>query len=142
MDYLNQICKKAQHPVGLFYVFVALGITPVVPHNPCTDLYCYSLEHPALYVPIDRKSAWGRIAAKGGNCCEQMRTKLFKFYPKGYPQILGIIWAVDELIMHTKVSIWLNINQFCWQEISKLFIKKPTCFQVGFLGFASQFFIA
>ena len=90
----------------------------------------------------DKKSAWGRIAAKGGNCCAPKRTKLFKFYPKGYPQKLGIIWAVYELIMHTKVSFWLNINQFYWQEVSNLLIKKPTCFQAGFLGLRPQFLIA
>ena len=78
--------------------------------------------------PHDKKSAWGRISAKDLNPCAPKRTKLFKFYPKVYPQKLGIIWAVDELIMHTKVSFWLNINQFYWQEVSNLLIKKPTCF--------------
>ena len=50
--------KKAQHPVGLFYIFDALGITPVVPLTfPCSLVYFYCLEHPALYVSIIRNRA-------------------------------------------------------------------------------------
>ena len=92
--------------------------------------------------PHDKKSAWGRIAAKGGNCCAPKRTKLFKFYPKGYPQKLGIIWAVDELTMYTKVSIWLNTDLFCWRNISKLFIKKADLFPSRLFRFPSPIFIA
>ena len=44
--------KKAQHPVGLFYIFDAFGITPVVPYIPCSFYYCSYLEHPALYMPM------------------------------------------------------------------------------------------
>ena len=44
--------KKAQHPVGLFYIFDAFGITPVVPAF-SVAVFSYSyLEHPALYVPM------------------------------------------------------------------------------------------
>jgi len=40
---------------------------------------------------------------------------------------LWIIWAVAKLIMHNNVLFWLNIDQFYWQEVSNLLIKKPTC---------------
>ena len=44
--------KKAQHPVGPFYIFDAIGITPVVPAF-SVAVFSYSyLEHPALYVPM------------------------------------------------------------------------------------------
>ncbi|HAV5486330.1 hypothetical protein B9X95_05215 [Acinetobacter baumannii] len=44
--------KKAQHPVGLFYIFDAFGITPVVPAF-SVAVFSYSyLEHSALYVPM------------------------------------------------------------------------------------------
>ncbi|EXI11229.1 hypothetical protein J610_4052 [Acinetobacter sp. 723929] len=33
-------------------------------------------------------------------------------------------------------------DQFYWLKVTDLLNKKPTCFQVGFLSFASQFFIA
>lgn len=41
--------KKAQHPVELFYIFDAFGMTPVVPYFPCGAYYFYCLEHPARY---------------------------------------------------------------------------------------------
>jgi len=33
-------------------------------------------------------------------------------------------------------------EQFYWLKITDVLNKKPTCFQVDFLGVASQFFIA
>jgi hypothetical protein len=48
----NHRNKKAQHPVGLFYIFDAFGITPVVPAF-SVAVFSYSyLEHPALYMPM------------------------------------------------------------------------------------------
>jgi hypothetical protein len=46
--------KKAQHPVGLFYIFDAFGITPVVPAFSVAVFSYFYLEHPALYVLMIR----------------------------------------------------------------------------------------
>ena len=85
--------------------------------------------------PHDRKSERSGIDVKSLNQCTPERTNLAVFYPKSCPQKLGIIWAVDELINHNNKSFWLNIDRFYWRNISELRIKKPTCFQVGFLTF-------
>ncbi len=46
---------------------------------------------------------------------------------------------------HKIVSLKLKsviFGQNDWQEVSKLHIKKPTCFQAGFLTPSSAFFIS
>ncbi len=46
---------------------------------------------------------------------------------------------------HKIVSLKLRsviFSQNYWQELSKMIIKKPTCFQVGFSGLRPRFFIA
>ena len=51
--------KKAQHPVGLFYIFDAFGITPVVPAFSVAVYSYFYLEHPALYVSMI--GGWGEV---------------------------------------------------------------------------------
>jgi hypothetical protein len=59
-----------------------------------------------------------------------------------YPQEMGIILDPGTLRTLEKPQNRLLFKQNYWQEVSKPLIKKPTCFQVGFLGLRPQFFIA
>ena len=68
------------------------------------------------------------------NLCQPERTTLLKTYPKVYPQKLRIISEVQALSYQGKSEIWVFFDRFYWQELSKLLIKKPTCFKIGFLG--------
>ncbi len=68
------------------------------------------------------------------NSCQLWLTRLLKTYPKVYPQKLRIISEVQALIKFKKLQNRLLFKQIYWQELSKLLIKKPTCFKVGFLG--------
>ena len=79
-----------------------------------------------------------RIAAKGRVSCEPKRTK----QPKFYPQEMGIILNIQALIKFKKSQNRLLFKQIYWQEVSKLLIKKPTCFQAGFSTSSSKLFIA
>jgi len=45
---------------------------------------------------------------------------------------MWIIWDIEALIKFEKSQNWLLFKQIYWQELSKLLIKKPTCFQVSF----------
>ena len=65
--------KKAQHPVGLFYIFDAFGITPVVPASLLFLLLFLSGASCSL-CPHDRWLGRSRIAAKGLNPCTPGRT--------------------------------------------------------------------
>lgn len=40
---------------------------------------------------------------------------------------------IEALIKFEKSQKWLLFKQIYWQELSKLLIKKPTCFKIGFL---------
>ena len=71
-----------------------------------------------------------RIAAKDRNLRKLKRTK----QPKFYPQEMGIILNIHALIKFKKLQNRLLFKQIYWQELSKLLIKKPTCFKIGFLG--------
>ncbi len=68
------------------------------------------------------------------NLCQPERTTLLKTYPKVYPQKLRIISEVQALIKFKKLQNRLLFKQTYWQELSKLLIKNPTCFKIGFLG--------
>ncbi|MRA48001.1 hypothetical protein F4T72_20240 [Acinetobacter pittii] len=61
--------------------------------------------------------------------------------PEIYPQEMGIILNIHALIKFKKSQNRLLFKQNYWQELSKQFIKKPTCFQVGFSGLRPRFFI-
>ena len=74
------------------------------------------------------------IDAMVPNSCQLWLTRLLKTYPKVYPQKLRIISEVQALSYQGKSEIWAFFNRFYWQELSKLLIKKPTCFKIGFLG--------
>jgi len=83
--------KKAQHPVGLFYIFDAFGLTPVEPAFSIAVICYFYLEHPARYGFHDSAQAWIWIFAKSLNCCTFRRTKLAEIYPDIYPQKLRIV---------------------------------------------------
>jgi len=46
--------------------------------------------------------------------------------------IMDWILNIQALIKFKKSQNRLFFKQFYWQELSKLLIKKPTCFQVSF----------
>ncbi|QZD27918.1 hypothetical protein ABEKA_3286 (plasmid) [Acinetobacter lwoffii] len=54
--------------------------------------------------------------------------------PEIYPQEMEIILNIHALIKFKKSQNRLLFKQIYWQELSKLLIKKPTCFKIGFLG--------
>ena len=56
--------KKAQHPVGLFYIFDAFGITPVVPLTFLVLSFFLFSGASCSLCPHDRKLLRSRIAAK------------------------------------------------------------------------------
>ena len=86
-----QMAIKKPDILSGFFVFDALGITPVVPAF-SVAVFSYSyLEHPALYVPINRKLMKNGIDAKYLNECAPKRTSMATFYPKSCPQKLGIV---------------------------------------------------
>ena len=66
------------------------------------------------------------------NSCQPWLTRLLKTYPKVYPQKLRIISEVQALIKFKKLQNRLLFKQIYWQELSKLLIKKLTCFKIGF----------
>ena len=108
-------CRTSRPGVALIIIVLCVGTScSLCPHhmkNPHTD-----------------------IDAMLPNSCQLWLTRLLKTYPKAYPQKLRIISEVQALSYQEKSEIWIFFDQFYWQELSKTIIKKPTCFQIGFLG--------
>ena len=48
---------------------------------------------------------------------------------------MWIISDIEALIKFEKSQKCLLFKQIYWQELSKLLIKKPTCFKIGFFMF-------
>ena len=108
-------CRTSRPGVALIIIVLCVGTScSLCPHhmkNPHTD-----------------------IDAMVPNSCQPWLTRLLKTYPKVYPQKLRIISEVQALIKFKKLQNRLLFKQIYWQELSKLLIKKPTCFKIGFLG--------
>ena len=119
--------KKPRHPAGVFRMG-SLGITPVVPYSPCAYLLLFFSGASCSLCLHHRKFPVCGIAAKGRVSCAPRRTK----QPKFYPQKMWIILSIQALIKFKKSQNRLLFKQIYWQELSKLLIKKPTCFQAGF----------
>ena len=109
-------CRTSRPGVALIIIVLCVGTScSLCPHhmkNPHTD-----------------------IDAMLPNSCQPWLTRLLKTYPKVYPQKLRIISEVQALSYQGKSEIWVFFDRSYWQELSKLLIKKPTCFKVGFLWF-------
>lgn len=118
--------KKAQHPVGLFYIFDALVWLLSNLHVHCCHLLLLSGASCSLCAH-DRQLLQVGIAAKGLNWCTPRRTRS-RIYPKIYPQKLWIISEIWPLRNQGKLKFCSINNQNYWQKLPILLKKKATCF--------------
>ena len=85
--------------------------------------------------PHHMKNPASGLDAMLPNWCKPERTRLFKTYPKVYPQKLRIISEVQALSYQGKSEIWAFSDRLYWLKVTNSFNKKPTCFKIGFLRF-------
>lgn len=84
--------KGAFHPAGFFHIG-SLGITPVVPYNPCAYLLLFLYVASCSLFPHDRESQSDRLAAKVEiyvSICVHRRIKLSQVYPQK-------LWIISDL---------------------------------------------
>ena len=129
--------KKPQHPAGVSHIGL-LGMTPVLPHAPGAIFLILVVWSILLSMTSSQENSSMSHSSKGPKL---MWAKAYKV-PEIYPQEMGIISNIHALIKFKKSQNWLLFKQNYWQELSKMIIKKPTCFQVGFSGLRPRFFIA